>query len=86
MMIQFAITLCMSALLLFVIQPMAAKALLPLFGGVPMVWTVCMMYFQAILLLAYSYAYLLSHFFKLRIQQLIHFMLVLLSCCALPIL
>jgi spermidine synthase len=85
-MIQFAITLFISAVLLFVVQPMAAKALLPLFGGVPMVWTVCMMYFQAVLLLAYGYAYALTHFFKLRMQQAIHCLFALLSILVLPIL
>ena len=45
------------ALLLFLVQPMFAKLLLPLFGGSPAVWTTCMLFFQALLLAGYAYAH-----------------------------
>lgn len=56
----FALNLLLSAVLLFGIQPMIAKSLLPYFGGSPSVWTLCMLFFQFMLLSGYFYAYLLS--------------------------
>lgn len=56
----FSTTLFLSAALLFSIQPMLAKSLLPVYGGAPAVWTVCMLFFQVILLAGYGYAWLLS--------------------------
>jgi hypothetical protein len=84
--IPFGFCLFLSAFLLFVIQPMAAKVLLPLFGGAPMVWTVCMLYFQIVLLLAYGYAFLLSRYLPLKGQQLIHCIILVASFLMLPIL
>jgi protein-L-isoaspartate O-methyltransferase len=52
----FATTLCASAGLLFAVQPMAGKALLPLAGGTPAVWNTCLVFFQTTLLLGYLYA------------------------------
>jgi SAM-dependent methyltransferase len=56
----FALTLFVSAALLFVVQPMAGKVLLPLAGGTPAVWATCLVFFQASLLLGYLYAHKLS--------------------------
>src|SRR5262249_16881570 len=56
----FAVALFVSAGLLFVVQPMAGKALLPLAGGTPAVWNTCLFFFQAVLLLGYLYADRLS--------------------------
>lgn len=53
----FTATAFLSAFLLFLVQPMAAKALLPLFGGAPSVWLVSMVFFQFVLLLGYGYAH-----------------------------
>ncbi|MDX1836566.1 spermidine synthase [Legionella taurinensis] len=60
--ILFSLSLFASAVLLFVIQPMVAKMLLPVYGGTPAVWTVCMLFFQFLLLIAYGYAWVLSYF------------------------
>jgi SAM-dependent methyltransferase len=56
----FALTLFLSAALLFVVQPMAGKVLLPLAGGTPAVWTTCLVFFQAALLSGYLYAHRLT--------------------------
>jgi len=53
----FTATAFLSAFLLFLVQPMAAKAMLPLFGGAPAVWLVSMVFFQFVLLLGYAYAH-----------------------------
>ena len=53
----FACTLCVSAVLLFLLQPMVAKMLLPLQGGAPAVWTTCVVFYQGVLLLGYLYAH-----------------------------
>ncbi len=55
--ILFAVTLFVSASLLFMVQPMVAKMILPLLGGSPAVWNACMVFFQALLLLGYLYAH-----------------------------
>jgi hypothetical protein len=56
----FAATLFVSALLLFAVQPMFTKMLLPRLGGAPAVWSVAVVVFQAALLLGYAYAHLLA--------------------------
>jgi hypothetical protein len=53
----FAFTLFCSAMLLFLVEPMAGKMMLPLLGGTPAVWNTCMVFFQAILLAGYAYAH-----------------------------
>ncbi len=53
----FAVTLFVSASLLFMVQPMVGKMILPLLGGSPAVWNACMVFFQALLLLGYLYAH-----------------------------
>jgi hypothetical protein len=53
----FALTIFLSAFLLFQLQPMMGKYVLPWFGGAPAVWTTCMLFFQALLLAGYSYAH-----------------------------
>ena len=52
------ITILSSAFLLFAVQPMVGKALLPRLGGVPGAWTACLLFFQAALLLGYGYVWL----------------------------
>lgn len=59
MTVLFAAASLANALLLFLVQPMTAKALLPLFGGTAAVWTACMLFYQAVLLAGYAYAHLL---------------------------
>ncbi len=67
----FAATLFVSAGLLFVVQPMLARMLLPRFGGTPAVWNTCLVFFQAALLVGYTYAHLLGRL-PLRRQGLWH--------------
>ncbi|WP_182393604.1 fused MFS/spermidine synthase [Legionella sp. PC997] len=81
----FSISLFLSAILLFSIQPMVAKSLLPVYGGTPAVWTICMLFFQMLLLFAYGYAVVLGLFNKPIIWRAIHSFLILLSFIALPL-
>ena len=53
----FALAIFFSATLLFMVQPLAGKILLPILGGSPAVWSTCMVFFQAVLLLGYLYAH-----------------------------
>ena len=53
----FAATLFLSASLMFVIEPMVAKSVLPILGGTPMVWNTCVLFFQTMLLGGYAYAH-----------------------------
>ena len=55
-----AVTLFLGAFLLFQVQPLVGKLLLPAFGGASAVWMTCMMFFQTLLLLGYAYAHLLA--------------------------
>src|SRR6187397_2849676 len=53
----FAATLFLSAFLLFLLEPMIAKMVLPVLGGTPMVWNTCVLFFQIALLAGYAYAH-----------------------------
>ncbi|HSG52422.1 MAG TPA: hypothetical protein VLA40_09970, partial [Rheinheimera sp.] len=75
----FALTLLLSAALVFLIQPLLAKQLLPLLGGGAAVWTACMLFFQTMLLAGYSYAHLLGRFCNPQQQRAVHSVLLLLS-------
>ncbi|WP_151173817.1 spermidine synthase [Pseudoalteromonas ruthenica] len=75
----------LSAFLLFQVQPIMAKMLLPSFGGGTQVWTACLLFFQAFLLASYGYAHLLSSRFKLKNQFIVHGLLLLVGALALPI-
>ncbi|MFJ1266968.1 fused MFS/spermidine synthase [Legionella lytica] len=81
----FPVCLFLSAVLLFSIQPMAAKALLPVYGGTPAVWTVCMLFFQGVLLVAYGYAALLSVLKNTKTWRIIHSIVLLFSLSAIPL-
>ena len=81
----FPLSLFLSAMLLFSVQPMAAKALLPAYGGTPAVWTVCMLFFQIILLVSYTYVLGLSFFNKPIIWRSIHTGFAALSVLFLPL-
>lgn len=81
----FAATLFLSAALLFVIEPMVAKMLLPFLGGAPAVWTTCMVFFQTVLLGGYLYAHASSTRLSLHNQTMIHFALIVLSAIFVPI-
>ncbi len=83
-MLFYALTISLSAFLLFEVQPVIAKMILPWFGGSSAVWSTCMLFFQLILLLGYAYAHWLN---KLppRKQAMAHISLLALSLLALPI-
>jgi hypothetical protein len=74
----FSATLCISAGLLFWIQPLIAKTLLPLLGGAPAVWNTCLLFFQTMLLLGYLYALASSRWLGLRAQAAVHVVLMML--------
>jgi hypothetical protein len=81
----FALTLFISASLLFCIQPMIAKMILPVLGGSPSVWSTCMVFFQAVLLAGYTYAYAMTAWLRLRRQAALHFGVLLLPVLVLPL-
>src|SRR5260370_3421536 len=81
-----ALTIFVSAFLLFQVEPLIAKAILPWFGGVAAVWTVCLLFFQVVLLLGYLYAHLLTRRLGQRTQGWLHAGLLALSFLVLPIL
>jgi hypothetical protein len=81
----FIAALFTSAALLFWVQPMVARMLLPLLGGTPTVWNTCMVFFQATLLAGYAYAHLLTSRFSVRIQVIVHCALLLITAAVLPI-
>jgi hypothetical protein len=68
----FAVTLFVSAFLLFLVQPMVGKMVLPLLGGAPAAWATCMVFFQALLLAGYAYAHAATRRLGGRRQALLH--------------
>ena len=68
----FALAIFLSATLLFMVQPLAAKILLPVLGGSPAVWSTCLVFFQSVLLIGYLYAHALSTHVPLRWQRPVH--------------
>lgn len=68
----FALTTFLSAFLLFQVQPLLSKAILPWFGGSPAVWTVCMLFFQIVLFCGYVYAHLATKYVPREFQALLH--------------
>lgn len=80
----FSFTLLVSAFLLFWVQPLIGKVILPVLGGTPAVWNTCMMFFQGILLIGYGYVHFSVRLLD-RWQSLIHILLILLALLFLPI-
>jgi spermidine synthase len=80
-----ALTIFVSAFLLFQVQPMVSKMILPWFGGSPAVWSTCMLFFQIILLAGYGYAHVTSTWLSPRKQVILHGVLLLLAIISLPI-
>jgi len=79
-----ASTIFVSAFLLFLVQPLIARQILPWFGGSAAVWTLCLVFFQVVLLLGYFYADRLSRW-PLRTQAVVHALLLLAACAMLPV-
>ncbi len=84
MALLFALTLFLSAALLFWVQPLIAKMLLPLLGGTPAVWNTCMLFFQGMLLAGYGYTLLTTRWLGERRQAILHLALLVLAVVALP--
>ncbi|MBN1909873.1 MAG: fused MFS/spermidine synthase [Pirellulales bacterium] len=84
-MIGYALTIFLSAFLLFQVQPLAGKYILPWFGGTPSVWTTCMLTFQVLLLVGYAYAHGLATWIKPRRQGTVHLAFLAVSLWFLPI-
>ena len=84
-MLLYALTILLSAFLLFQVQPIIAKIILPWFGGSAAVWTTCLLFFQVVLLLGYLYAHLLARYLKPRVQARVHVTLLLGSLLALRV-
>lgn len=81
----FTLAVFLSAALLFVVEPMFAKMVLPLLGGSPAVWTTCMLFFQGALLLGYLYAHIGPRWLGLRRHTVVHIALLALCSLVLPI-
>lgn len=77
-------TIFIGAFLLFQVQPLIAKILLPFFGGGASVWTACLLFFQGALFVGYLYAHLITQISQVRIQAIIHMSLLWLSLCLMP--
>ncbi len=84
-MILYALTIFTSAFLLFLVQPIMAKQVLPWFGGSAAVWTVCMVFFQFLLLFGYAYSDFTTRKMTPRNQLILHAVLLTLSLISLPI-
>lgn len=81
----FGLTLFTSAALLFWVQPLVAKMLLPVLGGTPSVWNTCMVFFQALLLAGYGYSLLISQRLSLKNQLILHVFLLVSAALVLPL-
>src|SRR5437899_5627711 len=84
-MAAYALTIFTGAFLLFEVQPLIGKYILPWFGGGPGVWTTCMLFFQMLLLGGYAYAHLVSKHLRPRTQAIVHLVLLAAAIVSLPI-
>src|SRR5438132_3864078 len=81
----FSLTIFVSATLLFLVQPIIAKRILPLLGGAPNVWNTCMVFFQAVLLAGYTFTHLTARRLSSTHQSIVQVVLLLIGAIALPI-
>jgi SAM-dependent methyltransferase len=81
----YAGTIFLSSFLLFLVQPLIARLILPWFGGSAAVWATCMLFFQALLLGGYAYAHFLARLSSKRAEAAIHTLLLLAAVATLPI-
>jgi spermidine synthase len=82
---SYGITIFLGAFLLFEIEPLIAKRILPWFGGAAAVWIICLLFFQLVLLLGYAYAHWLTSKFQPKTQSQIHAVLLGASLLLLPV-
>jgi spermidine synthase len=85
LLLTFAAAIFLNAALLFAVQPMFTKMVLPLLGGSPAVWNTCLLFFQTALLGGYLYAHLTSRWWSPRVQAAVHLGLLAVSLAVLPI-
>ena len=81
----YGLTIGSSSVLLFSVQPVMAKAILPRFGGTTGVWITSMLFFQVVLLMGYLYSYLVTRHFNRKLQASLHMALLILSLAGLPL-
>ncbi len=82
----YATAIFASAFLIFLVQPMVGKRILPWFGGVPAVWTLCLAFYQSVLFLGYAYAHAMIRVVKPSLQLWIHLVAVAAAFFSLPVL
>jgi hypothetical protein len=83
--VLFTATIFTSALLLFFVQPLYTRMVLPQIGGAAAVWTTAMLFFQTVLIGGYLYAHLMNRYLAVNVQIAVHIALVLLALTALPL-
>ena len=82
---NYALVTLLSAFLLFQVQPLLSKFILPWFGGSPAVWTTAMLFFQTALFCGYAYAHVSEHYLSRAAQMVVHVVLIVAACAMLPI-
>ena len=78
-------TILLGAFLLFQVQPVISKMILPWFGGTPAVWSTCMLFFQVFLLGGYAYAHFINHVKDQKTLRIVHITLIVIAVCLSPI-
>src|SRR6266481_5513753 len=82
---RYPLAVFLGAFLLFLVQPMAGKRVLPRFGGGPSVWTACLLFFQILLLAGYAYSHILIRYLPRSRQGWWHSSLITVSLLGLPL-
>lgn len=83
--VNFSATIFVSAFLLFQVQPLVSKCILPWFGGTPAVWTTCMLFFQTLLFAGYAYAHFSAQRLQPKMQAMVHLVLIVLGLVCLRV-
>jgi hypothetical protein len=83
---HYALVIFISAFLIFLVQPLIAKQILPWFGGSAAVWATCLLFFQTALLAGYAYADAVTRWLTLKRQVMLHMALLALAALTMPIL
>ncbi len=85
MLIVYSLTIFIGSFLLFLVQPIIGKMVLPLLGGTPAVWNTCMVFFQAVLLGGYLYAFAVSRYLRRWQHFALHILLLVVALSFLPL-
>ena len=85
MVLIYSITIFLNAALLFIVEPMIAKMILPFLGGSPAVWNTSLMFYQIFLLAGYAYAHFAASWLGTRRQALLHLVLAFAALSLLPV-